>query len=158
LCSPNCFCGNHIHVCFTGIVVHKRKKDLSFLSTEFVRDTLAYVSYCSGLCTLYCMFFISVCIYRFCRGLALCRSFWISPGVAGCSTFKLYLYVGLFEGVGYLSNFRYVICETDSFVVAFEFWVLRCIYAISLTTCYNGNLLLFTMLHIFLLFCYSPFS
>jgi len=102
------------------------------------------------------MFFISVCIYRFCRGLALCRSFRISLVVAGCSTFKVYLYVCLFEAGRFLSNFRYVICETVTFVVVFVFWVLRCIYAISLAMRLKGNLLLFTMLHILLPFCYSP--
>jgi len=65
----------------------------------------------------------------------------------------------MFEDVGYVSTFRVVIIESDTFVVVlFVFvWVLRCICAVSLAMSRMGNLLLFTMLHI-LPFCYSPFS
>jgi len=56
------------------------------------------------------------------------------PLVAFCFTFKDYLYFGLFEDVGYVSTFRVVINESDTFVVVvFVFvCVLRCICAVSL--------------------------
>lgn len=66
-----------------------------------------------------------------------CVVSWVLDLFGFCSlfTFKVYLNVGLFEEVDYVSNFPAVISERDRMFLLQFFvfvWVLRCICAINL--------------------------
>jgi len=77
-------------------------------------------------------------------------------------TFKGYLYVSLFEEVGYLSDFGTVISEGDPFIVVA---VVGCVHlGFTLYLCsqfdyvMNGEFIFVCYVSYFLPFCYSPFS
>jgi len=77
-------------------------------------------------------------------------------------TFKRYLYVSLFEEVGYLSDFRIVISEGGPFIVVA---IVGCVHlGFTLYLCsqfgyvMNGEFIFICYDSYFLPFCYSPFS
>jgi len=77
-------------------------------------------------------------------------------------TFKGYLYVSLFEEVGYLSDFGTVISEGGPFIVVA---VVGCVHlGFTLYLCsqfgyvMNGEFIVGCYVSYFLPFCYSPFS
>jgi len=77
-------------------------------------------------------------------------------------TFKGYLYVSLFEEVGYLSDFGIVVGEGGPFIVVA---VVGCVHlGFTLYLCsqfgyvMNGEIIVVCYGSYFLTFCYSPFS
>jgi len=77
-------------------------------------------------------------------------------------TFNSYLYVSLFEEVGYLSDFGTVITEGGPFIVVAVFGCVR--LGFTLYLCFqfgyvmNGEFIVVCYGSYFLPFCYFPFS
>ena len=77
-------------------------------------------------------------------------------------TFKGYLYVGLFEEVGYLSDFGNVISKGGPFIVVAVVCCVRLGFTLYLCSQFgyvmNGELIVVCCGSYFLPFCYSSFS
>jgi len=108
---------DHILICFAGCAVHKRTGDLCIYVTDVFAVPECQVS--TGLAYLRPVACFT-CQFAYAAFVVVLRcvvDFEFGQLLQCVCTFKGYLYVSLFEEVGYFSDFGIVISEGSPFIV-----------------------------------------